>query len=57
MTCAACATRIEKPLEGVDASVNVASETARVRYGLGLTTVEQLVPAIPKGGIRRKRAP
>ena len=53
MTCAACATRIEKALnalEGVDASVNVASETARVRYVPGLATADQLVAAIRKAG-------
>jgi Cu+-exporting ATPase len=53
MTCAACATRIEKTLnklEGVEAAVNFASETARVRYMPGLATVEQLVAAIRKAG-------
>ena len=53
MTCAACAARIEKvlsKLEGVDASVNLASETARVRYVPGLATPEQLAVAIRKAG-------
>jgi Cu+-exporting ATPase len=53
MTCAACATRIEKTLnklEGVEAAVNFASETARVRYMPGLATVEQLAAAIRKAG-------
>jgi len=53
MTCVACASRIEKALnklEGVEASVNFASETARVRYVSGLTTPEQLIAAIRKTG-------
>jgi Cu+-exporting ATPase len=53
MTCIACATRIEKTLnklEGVDAAVNFASETARVRYLPGLATPEQLAGAIRKAG-------
>ena len=53
MTCAACAVRIEKvlnKLEGVRAEVNFASETARVHYVPGLTSVEQLSAAIRKAG-------
>ncbi len=53
MTCAACATRIEKvlnKLEGIEATVNFASETARVRYVPGLATPELLVGAIRKAG-------
>jgi Cu+-exporting ATPase len=53
MTCVACATRIEKALnklEGVEAAVNFASETARVRYVPGLATIEQLAAAIRKAG-------
>ena len=53
MTCIACAARIEKSLnklEGVEAAVNFASETARVRYLPGLTTPEQLAAAIRKAG-------
>jgi len=53
MTCAACAARIEKvlnKLEGVHAEVNFASETARVRYLPGLSSVEQLTTAIRKAG-------
>ena len=53
MTCAACAARIEKALnkiDGVEATVNFASETARVRYVPGLTTPEQLVAAVRKAG-------
>ncbi|MBP8298079.1 MAG: copper-translocating P-type ATPase [Burkholderiales bacterium] len=53
MTCVACAARIEKvlnKLEGVEAAVNFATETARVRYVPGLATPEQLVAAIRKAG-------
>src|ERR1019366_7417622 len=53
MTCIACAARIEKALnklEGVEAAVNVASETARVSYLPGLATPEQLVATIRKAG-------
>jgi P-type Cu+ transporter len=53
MTCVACATRIEKTLnklEGVDAAVNFASETARVHYVPGLATPGQLAGAMRKAG-------
>ena len=53
MTCVACAARIEKALnklEGVEAAVNFASESARVRYQPGLATPEQLITAIRKAG-------
>ncbi len=53
MTCVACATRIEKVLnkiEGVEANVNFASATARVRYVPGLATPEQLAGAMRKAG-------
>jgi Cu+-exporting ATPase len=53
MTCAACAARIEKvlnKLEGVEAAVNFASETARVRYVPELATPELLVAAVRKAG-------
>ena len=53
MTCVACAARIEKALnklEGVEATVNFASETARVRYVSGLATPEQLIATIRKTG-------
>src|SRR5208282_4599214 len=53
MTCIACATRIEKALnklEGVEAAVNFANETASVRYVPGLATPEQLAAAIRKAG-------
>ncbi|MBI4290492.1 MAG: copper-translocating P-type ATPase [Betaproteobacteria bacterium] len=53
MTCAACAARIEKVLnkfEGVEAAVNFASETARIRYVPGLAAPEKLAAAIRKAG-------
>src|SRR5512135_1574131 len=53
MTCVACAARIEKALnklEGVEASVNFASETARVRYLPGLASPELLAATIRKAG-------
>ncbi len=53
MTCVACATRIEKTLnklEGVEAAVNFASETARVRYVPGVATPEHLAGTIRKAG-------
>ena len=53
MTCAACATRIEKVLNrlpGVAAAVNLASERARVRYQPGLVDPAQLIAAIDRAG-------
>ena len=53
MTCVACSTRIEKALsklEGVKASVNFASETARVHYMPGIATPELLLSTIRKSG-------
>jgi Cu+-exporting ATPase len=55
MTCAACAARIEKVLNrlpGVTASVNFASETARVDYAAdgNTTTPEVLIRAVEKAG-------
>jgi Cu+-exporting ATPase len=53
MTCAACATRIEKVLNrlpGVEAAVNLASERARVRYQPGVVDAAQVVAAIERAG-------
>jgi len=54
MTCAACATRIEKGLnkvEGVtNASVNLATEKASVEFIPGDTNVDQLIAAVKKAG-------
>jgi len=49
MTCAACANRIERKLnklEGVDASVNYATEQAAVRFDPERVTVADLLGAV-----------
>ena len=49
MTCAACATRIEKALnrlDGVDATVNLATEEAAVHYEESSVAIEDLVAAV-----------
>ncbi|MCB1977559.1 MAG: heavy metal translocating P-type ATPase, partial [Nitrosomonas sp.] len=53
MTCAACATRIEKNLNklpGVEAAVNFASEKARVLYDDRQIKTGALIEAIEKAG-------
>jgi Cu+-exporting ATPase len=53
MTCAACAARIEKVLNrvpGVHASVNFATETARVEYAPESATLDKLIGAVEKAG-------
>jgi Cu+-exporting ATPase len=53
MTCAACATRIETALnrvEGVSASVNFATETARLSFTPGKNSPENLISVIEKTG-------
>ncbi|MFD3687143.1 heavy metal translocating P-type ATPase [Nocardiopsis sp. NPDC058631] len=53
MTCAACANRVEKRLnriEGVTATVNFATEKARVSFGGAPTPVEELVAQVEKAG-------
>jgi Cu+-exporting ATPase len=52
MTCASCAARIEKKLnrmDGVTATVNYATEKARVAYGPGITPAD-LVATVEKTG-------
>ncbi|MBM3717157.1 MAG: heavy-metal-associated domain-containing protein, partial [Actinobacteria bacterium] len=52
MTCASCVARVEKKLrrvDGVDAAVNLATETARVRYPSDLDTT-RLVDAVRAAG-------
>ncbi|MGV0721990.1 heavy metal translocating P-type ATPase [Mycolicibacterium elephantis] len=52
MTCASCANRIERKLnkiDGVTATVNFATEKARVTYGDGVTP-EELVSTVEKAG-------
>ena len=52
MTCASCAHRIERKLnklDGVDASVNYATERAHVRYPAGVAT-EDLIETVDAAG-------
>ncbi|MDG9702854.1 cation-translocating P-type ATPase [Streptomyces sp. DH37] len=52
MTCASCAARIEKKLnrmDGVSATVNYATEKARVAFGEGVT-VDDLIATVEKTG-------
>jgi Cu+-exporting ATPase len=53
MTCASCASRIERKLnklDGVTASVNYATEKARVEFEAGTVAPEQLVAAVEAAG-------
>jgi len=53
MTCAACAARIEKVLNrinGVSATVNFATEKARIRVAPGAATLDALIAAVNKAG-------
>src|SRR5262245_53759538 len=53
MTCASCAQRIAKKLnrlEGVEASVNLATERATVRYDPSRVTLEDLVGTVEQTG-------
>jgi Cu+-exporting ATPase len=53
MTCASCAARIEKrlnKLDGVEASVNYATEAAAVSYDPAVVTPEELVAAVESAG-------
>ncbi len=53
MTCASCANRIERrlnKLDGVTASVNYATEKARVEFDPGTVAAEQLVAAVEAAG-------
>lgn len=58
MTCAACATRIEKGIrrmEGVsEVNVNLALETARVQYNSGSVTLEDITRKVEKLGYKAK---
>jgi P-type Cu+ transporter len=52
MTCASCAARIERKLNGLDgvsAAVNFATETARVTFP-ATVTAEDLVSAVERAG-------
>jgi Cu+-exporting ATPase len=53
MTCASCAVRIEKKLnklEGVEATVNYATDAAAVRYDPARVTLDDLVGAVEAAG-------
>ena len=53
MTCASCASRIERrlnALDGVRASVNLATEKAAVSYDGSTVGVEELVAAVEDAG-------
>ncbi len=53
MTCAACATRIEKRLnrlDGVEASVNYATEQASVRFDPSAVDLSDLITAVERAG-------
>ena len=52
MTCASCAARVEKKLnklDGVTATVNFATETARVSYP-GTASPDELIAAVEQAG-------
>jgi Cu+-exporting ATPase len=55
MTCASCAARIERTLnkvEGVEATVNFATETASVRFDPSVVAPDQLTAAVERIGYR-----
>jgi Cu+-exporting ATPase len=55
MTCAACATRIEKVLNrvpGVSANVNFATETALARFDASAVKPDELLAAVERAGYR-----
>jgi Cu+-exporting ATPase len=57
MTCASCAARVEKSLnriEGVEASVNFATETASVDFDPARVAPESLVEAVAQTGYRAR---
>jgi Cu+-exporting ATPase len=59
MTCAACATRIERKLnklDGVEASVNFATEQAAVRYDPARVAVDELIGTVEAAGYHAKLA-
>jgi Cu+-exporting ATPase len=53
MTCASCAARIERTLnklDGVDASVNYATEQAAIRFDPAIVDVESLIGTVETTG-------
>lgn len=57
MTCAACATRIEKglnKLEGVKASVNLALETAHIEYNPSMVNTADMIKKVEQLGYKAK---
>jgi Cu+-exporting ATPase len=58
MTCAACATRVEKSLRKVggvaDAGVNLATEVANVRIAAGAVRVSELIAAVEAAGYQAR---
>ena len=59
MTCAACATRIERKLnklDGVEAAVNYATEHAAVRYDASHVAVADLIDAVEAAGYHARLA-
>jgi P-type Cu+ transporter len=59
MTCAACVARVEKKLnklDSVDASVNLASESATVRFDPERVALEDLVAAVESAGYEARPA-
>ena len=64
MTCASCASRIERKLnrlDGVEATVNYATDQAAVTFDPSVVTVDDLVAAVAAAGyraaLRRTRTP
>ena len=59
MTCASCVGRVEKALAQVpgviEASVNLATERARVRHFAGVVTLENLEEAVKQAGYKSRR--
>ncbi|WP_381796924.1 heavy metal translocating P-type ATPase [Streptomyces niveus] len=60
MTCASCAARIEKKLnrmDGVEATVNYATEKAKVTYARGDLSVQDLIATVEKTGYTAAEPP
>ncbi|MFD6990374.1 heavy metal translocating P-type ATPase [Streptomyces sp. NPDC059943] len=60
MTCASCAARIEKKLnrmDGVEATVNYATEKAKVSYAKGDLSVQDLIATVEKTGYTAAEPP